>query len=151
MTREYFLDEVNDWYSLLGFCADNESTICEDIIDGDYLDECIYEDMNCGDFSWRELRDLLSDIDTGGDFYIHNGLLNFEIADDSYFEAYKEDVCDEIDNWGGWDTIEDEEDNEPGGWVREEEESGFDDSDFDAAALYSACNSEFHTITAAAK
>lgn len=62
MTRNDFLNDVTEWWELLDFCSDEGCNICEDIIDSDQLDE----DTN---YSWRDIRDSLSEIPTGYGYY----------------------------------------------------------------------------------
>lgn len=89
MTRNYFLDYVTDWSELIELCQDYNCDICEDIIDDDTLDEYVDSDISGCDYGWRSLRDYLSDIPTGYDYYRCDGSFDYVGLDDGDFEYYK--------------------------------------------------------------
>ena len=47
MTRNEFLDNVNDWYDLIDFCNDMGCEYCEDVYSedcrDDYINECLMD------------------------------------------------------------------------------------------------------------
>ena len=97
MTRSYFLDYVTDWYELIDLCRDYDCDICEDIIDDDQLDDYVLEDINNSERSWRDIRDFLSDIPTGYEYYRCDGTFDYVGLDESDFEDYKSRVLDWMD------------------------------------------------------
>lgn len=110
MTRQEFIETINDFYDLREFCDENRLCTCEDIMSDDLLDEEInYRLENYRDYfsNWREARDFLSDIDTGHYWYDmdFNGI-------DYDFDEYKERALEEGDNDGIWDDEEEEEEDD---------------------------------------
>lgn len=112
MTRQEFIDSVNSFYDLIDFCNDYGCDICEDIVDDDTMDDYINEEI--GDFygSWRELRDLLSDIPTGYEYYRRDGRLDYVWMDNNDFESYKDDVLSWADDAEVFETEEEDEDDD---------------------------------------
>ena len=92
MTRNDFLNDVTEWWELLDFCSDEGCNICEDIIDSDQLDEYVEEDIRDTNYSWRDIRDSLSEIPTGYGYYRMNGSFDYDGMDENDFDSYKEDV-----------------------------------------------------------
>ena len=102
MTRNDFLNDVTEWWELLDFCSDEGCNICEDIIDSDQLDEYVEEDIRDTNYSWRDIRDSLSEIPTGYGYYRMNGSFDYDGMDENDFDSYKEDVLEWGDNNGVW-------------------------------------------------
>ena len=96
MTRNDFLNNVTEWWELLDFCSDEGCYICEDIIDSDQLDEYVEEDIRDTNYSWRDIRDSLSEIPTGYGYYRMNGSFDYDGMDENDFDSYKDDVRE----WG---------------------------------------------------
>ena len=111
MTRNDFLNDVTEWWELLDFCSDEGCNICEDIIDSDQLDEYVEEDIRDTNYSWRDIRDSLSEIPTGYGYYRMNGSFDYDGMDENDFDSYKEDVLEWGDNNGVWEDEPDEEDD----------------------------------------
>lgn len=144
MTRNDFLNDVTEWWELLDFCSDEGCNICEDIIDSDQLDEYVEEDIRDTNYSWRDIRDSLSEIPTGYGYYRMNGSFDYDGMDENDFDSYKEDVLEWGDNNGVWedepddeddfdtDTMFNEEDSEP-------DESPVEDEDFSIGELMGFC------------
>lgn len=110
MTRNEFLNDVTEWWELIDFCSDEGCTICEDIIDSDQLDEYVEGDIRDTNYSWRDIRDLLSEISTGYGYYRVNGCFDYDGMDEDDFDSYKDDVLEWGDNNGMWEDEPDEED-----------------------------------------
>ena len=110
MTRQEFIETINDFSDLIEFCNDYNLSTCEDIMSDDTLDEEInYRLENYRDYfsNWREARDFLSDIDTSYYWYDQdfNGI-------DYDFDEYKERALGEGDDDGIWDDDEEEEEED---------------------------------------
>lgn len=64
MTRNEFLDTVNDWYELIEFCNDVGCSYCDDV----YSEESMNDDINerltdwAQECTWQELYSRLDDI-----------------------------------------------------------------------------------------
>ena len=72
MTRGDFIANVDYFGELIAFCCDYGCTYCDDVFSDDSRDDYINEilvDMAADVSSWRNLRDILSDIPTGYDWY----------------------------------------------------------------------------------
>lgn len=111
MTRDEFINDVNDFYDLKSFCWDNDCYECEDVYDSeqrdDYLNEHII-DMARSE-TWESLRDILNDISSDYEFYRLDDYGDWVGLDDSDFETYKDDVLDWADNNDIWDDDDEEE------------------------------------------
>lgn len=116
MTRQEFIDDVNDWYDLIEFDRDNDLYVTEELIYGSSLSEYLNEDIatyirHGGD--WENLRDFLDNISEGYDAYRVDGELEYVALDDySDFGAYKHDVLEAADDENCFDYYEDDEDDE---------------------------------------
>lgn len=166
MTRQEFLDNINDWDDLLGFCRDEECSICDDIYDEDDMDNYINEhlvDMASDARNWYSFRDDLSSIPTGYDYYLYNSWFDWDGLTDDDFEDYKSEVCDWMDDGGYWDEEDDEEEDED--YIIDDEEPvpytppapqldpddlvPIDDEDISMTELFSACSKGLQSITQA--
>lgn len=158
MTRSYFLDYVNDWYELIELCQEYDCDICEDIISDDTLDEYVDSDISGTDYGWRRLRDFLSDIPTGYDYYRCDGSFDYVGLDDGDFEDYKSRILDWMDEDSLWEAEEDEEDEdfdpdydffspgEPENEPEEPAEPPVEEEDFSVSELMCMCSAELVTI-----
>ena len=152
MTRVEFIEEVTEWHELIELCQDYDCDICEGIIDDDILDEYVNSDISGCDYGWRSLRDYLSDIPTGYDYYRCDGSFDYVGLDDGDFEDYKSRVLDWMDEDDLWGAEEDEEDFDSDydffspGEPEEPEEPPVEEEDFSVSALISMCGSELITI-----
>lgn len=155
MTRSYFLDYVNDWYELIELCQEYDCDICEDIISDDMLDEYVDSDISGTDYGWRRLRDFLSDIPTGYDYYRCDGSFDYVGLDDSDFEDYKSRILDWMDEDSLWETEEDEDfdpdydffsPGEPENEPEEPAEPPVEEEDFSVSELMCMCSAELVTI-----
>lgn len=103
MTRNEFLEYVNDFDSLGQFCYDNGLyDFFDDIISQDDLSETIMCDLrDCmADLRWEEIRDLLYDIPEWSyeGYYRVVGMLRFEELAYSDFLDLKDDVLQHADD-----------------------------------------------------
>ena len=117
MTREEFIENVNDFYDLLEVCRDNDLYACADIREKDELfDSCnidneIIEAVRS--YSWHSIRDMLDGLDDDGNYYIVNGILDYECVDRD-FEYYKNGVIDEMDEDNLWEEEDGEDETDDG-------------------------------------
>lgn len=114
MTREEFIENIDYFYELRDFCNDEDIDILDDYFDGDDLDDAIYSDMNeyAAEYSWQDLRDALSNISTGYDFYRRDGVLYFDGCGQPDFDELKERVLEIMDDRESWDRDDDDEDDD---------------------------------------
>ena len=156
MTREYFQENINDWWDLYNFCCDEGCEIVASLYDWegicDYINENLVEWARYD--SWQDLRDRLNAYDDmyGYDWYVYSEAdCDYVGVDDNDFVRYKSEVYDWMCDGGRWDDEGDEEEEETApyervespvdetpeqnnGWsitvsVCEEEEFDLDDSD----------------------
>lgn len=154
MTRNEFLESVNDWWELKDFCVDCDCDYLDSIYDEDGLNEEIDYFLREGyadDYSWRELRDALEDIPTGYDAYRQNNCFDWDGLDDGDFDSYKDDVLDWADDHGVWDEDEGDEeyfDEEPTEEeiIEEEPDERFEEADFSVTDLMGMCSVTLVTI-----
>lgn len=129
---------------MLDFCSDEGCNICEDIIDSDQLDEYVEEDIRDTNYSWRDIRDSLSEIPTGYGYYRMNGSFDYDGMDENDFDSYKEDVLEWGDNNGVWEDEPDDEDDFDTDTMFNEEDSEPDEppveeEDFSIGELMGFC------------
>ena len=123
MTRQQFIDEVNEWQELINFCNDEGCSCCNDVYSEEDRDDYINErlvDMARNADSWSELLDTLSDITTGYDYYRRDDYGEWCGLDDYEFDDYKDDVLEWADDQDIWEDDEEEplpEDDEDEGIV----------------------------------
>lgn len=151
MTRQQFVDEVNDWWDLTDFCYDNDCSYCDDVYPEDSRDERINEylvnmarDADC----WQSLLDSLSSIETGYEYYRETDDGTWVGLDNTYdFESYKDDVLD----WGDSNDIWDDDEEEPL-YESPFSDDETEDDDFvtnepiSVSELMSECNSQFQQL-----
>ena len=117
MTREEWIDSMEDFDDLRTWCIDNgvfEDTMY-DIYDDYEVDDQVNDDVaNCDD-SWSNLRDYLNDIPTGYNWYRRDGSFDYVGLTHSDFLDLKQEVLDYLDEYGGYfdDEEEEEEDLAP--------------------------------------
>lgn len=158
MTRNYFLDYVTEWGELIELCREYDCYICEDIINEDELDDYVGSDICNTDYGWRSIRDFLSGIPTGYDYYRSDGTFDYVGLDNSDFEDYKNRVLDWMDEYGIWDAEEENEDEDnfdtsEGDFFSTGPESEYEpsdppviDEDFSVSELMRMCSAELVTI-----
>lgn len=149
MTRQIFIDTINDWSELIDFCNDNDCDVCVDIFDGCSMDEEINNaiDGYVRDYDWYNLRDMLNDIPTGYDYYCQNSSFDWDGMDENDFRNYKDDVITWMDNEGYWDEEEDNYEEEDLSYEDEQEDAPpIEEEDFSVGDLIGMCSVKFATI-----
>ncbi len=159
MTRQEFIEDVNSWVDLLDFCSDQGCDCCENVYseyDRDsYIDDNLVVMARNAD-SWESLKDTLSDISTGYDYYYHDDNGDWVGLDDDGddFEDYKDDVLEWADNHDVFEDEEEDEEEDFNDFFCEDEE----DDDYIApeepisiGELLGACNSQLTNINKASK
>lgn len=132
MTRRDFIDNVTVWSELLEFCSDNGCDVCCDVYDEYDKDEYISNDLvdvarECD--SWERMLEMLNEIPTGYDYYIHRGGWDFQYADDEDFDSLKNEVLDWADDEGDVWEAEDEDDDDYDDDYDEEPEDDVEEHD----------------------
>lgn len=140
MTREDYINNVNDWSDFISFCYDEGyDDFVDDIYytDTDSIEELINDDLNCyleNGYGWRDLREVLNDVENvvcHYDYVRGEGCLCYEGLDEVDFESYKQELLERIDELEEW---EDEDDGEiyeintNNSTVVNEDEEEFDDT-----------------------
>lgn len=149
MTRNEFIEDVTTWYDLRSFCDDNRLyDFFEDIYSEEERDEVIDERLDdyARDYTWYDLRDWLSDIPTGYDYYKCNGVLDWEPLDRSDFEDIKDSVIDRMDQDYAWDDEEDDEfieDENEDDTIPIIEDDAYPEEDISIEDLISVCSLVF--------
>lgn len=152
MTRNEFINDINDWEELIDFCRDMNYELCDDIYSeysrddyiNDYLENIASE---CGD--WRSLISTLEDITTGYDYYLYESTTDWRGLDDGDFECYKETVVEWMDDRELWSEEEDDEEEECN--VDPYDLSPLETEDISISELFSACSQGLKSITDADK
>lgn len=111
MTRQDFIDNVNDFDELIDFCNDYECDLCEDVYSETARDEYIDDnlrDMAYNAEGWQDLLDTLNAIVTGYDWYRRDDYDDWEGLGDYEFEQYKQDVLEWADDNDIWEEDEEE-------------------------------------------
>lgn len=152
MTRNEFLDNVNDWYELIEFCNDMGCSYCDDVYSEESMNEDINEclaDWAC-EYTWQELLSKLDDIPSGYDYYRCDDYGDWEGLDDSDFDEYKDDILEWMDNNAYWDEDEGENeydddcfDDEP---MEDCDDEVAEEEDFSATELIGMCSAAFAVI-----
>lgn len=148
MTRSYFLAQINEWRDLIDLCRHYRCDICEDIIDRDQLDNYVHDDIIAciNDNSWKEIRDMLEEIDPGFDYYRADGRFDYECLESYDFYNYKQKVLDWMDGKDMWEE-EGSESAEP----PEAKEPEAEEEDFTISDLMSMCGKELVAINRASE
>lgn len=130
MTRQEFIECVNDFWDLKEFCDENNLRVCDDVYDEDSYNYFI--DENLAEWArndhWWELLDRLRDLPSGLDWY-YCGDYDWEEAD---FEEFKQEALEEMDRFDAWDE-EDEDEND-----EDFDEYQSDDSDDEVEVSFEA-------------
>ena len=124
MTREEFLDNVNDWDELLDFCYDNDIYTCEDIHTDAQKDEYIEDNLVewARTNTWKELYNILDDIPDEGSWYVINDYGDIWEATDDDFEDYKQRTLEKCDDGELFDEEEPYEEDDIEDYTLDEEE-----------------------------
>lgn len=112
MTKEYFIEYVDNWDDLIEFDRDYETESLLDVYDRDALDDYVNNLLNylARNNYWEEIRDMLLEIpDTR--YYRYEGYMEFSDIDNEYdFQVYKQMVLEKAEDVEVFDC--DEEENE---------------------------------------
>lgn len=157
MTRNEFLEDVNDWESLIDFAAEIECDVCDDLVLGESLSGRVSDDFNdyAYDYDWTDIRRWLMDIREGYDCYNREGSFEYSALDDEDFDGYKSDVLSFADRYNYWDEEEDPDDEEEDEDydVEEDEEDAYEEDDyevpeeeFSVSDLFGFCTEKITTI-----
>ena len=144
MTANEFLENVNDYYDLKEFCSEIGCEYCDNILSDDGLDEEVeWAIGECHrEYSWREIRDLLSEVPTGYNWYRLDGTFDYVGLDEYDFADSK----DEVYSWAHYNGYFDEEEAEERVTREEPEEEPLEDEDFSVADLMGMCSITLVTI-----
>lgn len=113
MTRQEFIDNIDDYYELRDFCQENDSYEFDDIIDQDSFDEYVNDNIWNNRYDWRDLQEWLNNIPTGYYFYdVINGVFDAVGLSDENFESDKDEILQKATNKGWFDEEEPEEDSD---------------------------------------
>lgn len=146
MTRQDFIDNINDFDELIDFCNDYECSYCDDVYSEESRDDYINEDlvdMARYTDSWYSLLNTLYNITTGYDYYRHTDYGDWEGLGDYEFNAYKNDVLEWADDQDIWEDDEEEplpEDDE------DEDDDFVADEPISIGELMGVCNSQLRQI-----
>ena len=109
MTRQQFINEVTTWYELIDWCSNHGCSICEDIYSDEARDEYIDDDLvdMARNNNWYELRDILSNLATGYDYWRKDEYGDWYGVDDELADYFNE-VLEWADENGEFDEEEEE-------------------------------------------
>lgn len=114
MTREEFLDTIDNIDDLISFCYDNDmEEYCSSVHSRDSVDEylCDLIQEKCRHESWESVREMLNDIEPGYDWYVEDDCYIFAPLEDYVFCDIREEVLDHCEDIGYFDNPEDEEED----------------------------------------
>lgn len=113
MTRDEFLEVYRDWNfdQIYEFAKENDVANWGDIVFSDDLDREICSEIReqTTHEYWNEIRDALNCIESGYDYYVHDGTLSYEPVDE---ESFVEDIISDMDSYDLWDEPEEDNDEE---------------------------------------
>lgn len=151
MTRQEFIDEVNDIYALKSFCYENEIEMLDHVVDYDYMcDEIDSYYLECWarNNSWEDLRDILNNIPNDSNlYYVKDDYEDTWYEYDDYnFDDDKQSVLDEVDEYMPeiFDDYEEDQTNDEE-YVNDyyaQEEPTDEDEEVDMCMFISECNDE---------
>ena len=154
MTRNEFLEDINDWESLIDFAAEIECDACDDLVLGENLSGRISDDLNdyAYDYDWTDIRRWLIDIRDGHDCYNRSGSFEYSVLDEDDFDEYKSDVLRFADRYNYWDEeedfddVEDYDDDED--CEEEDEEDDFEvpEEEFSVSDLFGFCTEKLAEV-----
>lgn len=117
MTRQEFIDRVNDFEDLLYFCSneslENDLDWYYDIYGSDEMSERVEEDITeaLNSNYWYDIRDMLNYIPDTGDYFERGDTLAYNCIDND-FDQFKDDVLRCADARGLWEEDEAESETE---------------------------------------
>lgn len=148
MTRNEFIENINDFYALKEVCNDYGYDI--ELYDSSEYDDEVENDVSGRECGWETLRDYLSDLPTDYDYYRRNGWLDYDGVGDNEFQDYKNEVEEWMADNEYFDDEEEEleddvEDEAPADEEDEEDEAPADE-DFGVNELIGMCGVAFFSI-----
>lgn len=124
MTRDEFLEVYRDWNfdEIYEFAKENDVANWGDIVFSDDLDREICSEIREQTVHeyWNEIRDALNGIESGYDYYVHDGTLSYEPVDE---ESFVEDIITDMDSYDLWDEPEEGEEDDDDEDEYEEEDT----------------------------
>lgn len=119
MTLREFDEDVTMFYELKDFCSDEGCSYLDDYFDDldQEVNSELYEWIRYNDFDWNDVRDSLSGVVTGYDFYRRDGSFDYMGCNDEDFETLKNDVRE----WAIENGIFDDDEGDDEGDAEEEE------------------------------
>ena len=150
MTRQEFIDEINDWWDLIDFCNSEGCDYLENIYTeesrDDYINEYQLEDWVRNN-TWRNLYSLLDDIPSDYEYYRIDEYGDWEGLDDYDFGDYKDDVLRWADDRGIFDEEDEEEDPADYGIEDEEVDDEEVEEPISMFELLSGCQDTYQKIS----
>lgn len=114
MTRSEF-DEISTFWELRDFCSAHDLyEITDDYIDGDDLDDYIWDEIRDWEGGWEDLGSCLCSIERGYDYYYRDGCLyytGYSNGDDT-FEDMKQAALEAALEDDLFDPEDEDEDDE---------------------------------------
>lgn len=146
MTRQEFIDDVTSWSELIEFCSYENLDYCNDVYDNESYNDEIDSELSerAEDDSWQDVRDWLSSLPNGYDYYIKDDYGDWYAADDDDFDSRKDEVIECMDDGGYWDEYDEEE--EPEEYIDPEDEVPVEKEDVSFAELFTTCSSQVQKL-----
>lgn len=113
MTRQEFIDTVDDFDSLMDFARESGYEF-EDVHTEEAYDDCINEELSDIGGHWTGIRDWLNSLPTDGYFYTHDYNGDWEGRNEYDIEDLKNDFLDWADDRDDIFDPEEEEEEEEG-------------------------------------
>ena len=146
MTRQDFIDNVQDFGALIDFCNDEECGICEGIYSDEARDEKLDNELvqtARESYGWRDLLATLQNITTGYDWYSYDDWDGEWVGINDAFDTYKERVL----AWGDENLVWEDDEEEPLPEYDEGEDDDFvADEPISIGELMGVCNSQLRQI-----
>lgn len=114
MTLREFDEDITLFYELKDFCEREGCSYLDeyfDDLDAEVNSE-LYEWIRYNDCDWEDVRDSLSNITTGYDFYRRDGSFDYMGCDDEDFDTLKSDVREWAIENGRFDDDEDDDEDD---------------------------------------
>lgn len=150
MTRNEFIEDINDWESLIDFAVEIECGECDELVLGESLSGRIADDLDdyAYDYDWRDIRGWLNDIRDGHDCYRRDGSFEYTALDDDDFDEIKNDVLNYADRYDYWDPDDEEELDEEVEDYEDEEEEDFEvpEEEFSVSDLFGFCTEKLAEV-----
>lgn len=123
MTRQEFIDKVNDFDQLMEFAGDVGYDY-ENVYDSQQYDDRIYDDIHNDDNCWQEVRDWIADLPDGYEFYTQDAWGEWFGHDASDIDDLKQELLEWADDQS--DVFDEEDDGS-----EEEEDAEMEDDQSD--------------------